>query len=239
MLAFLRQHEGETILVVANLSRFAQPVEIDLSRFSGCAPMEVFSRNLFPPIKKAPYILTIGPHGHFWFAFQSQKEKRPTKKRIVPTLDAEPKLRGSAGEQSARADRARDFAGTICADLPLVWGEGAEHARDADHRADPGRRRGRPAQFWLVQVDYTDGAPDVYVAAGASSRPARAAEALARSTPQAVIARVGGKGVLYDALWDAGISRQNFPAHGERRAICKGRNGQLVGVGSSLLEAGA
>ena len=48
VLAFLRRHEDETILVVVNLSRFAQPVELDLSRFAGCIPMEVFSQNLFP-----------------------------------------------------------------------------------------------------------------------------------------------------------------------------------------------
>ena len=71
VLVFLRRFEDETILVVVNLSRFSQPVEIDLARFAGCVPMEVFSRNFFPPIKKAPYVLTIGPHGHFWFAFQS------------------------------------------------------------------------------------------------------------------------------------------------------------------------
>ena len=55
VLVFLRRFEDETILVVVNLSRFSQPVEIDLSRFAGCVPMEVFSRNYFPPIKKAPY----------------------------------------------------------------------------------------------------------------------------------------------------------------------------------------
>ena len=48
VLAFLRRTEDETILVVVNLSRFAQPVELDLAKFSGCIPMEVFSRNRFP-----------------------------------------------------------------------------------------------------------------------------------------------------------------------------------------------
>ena len=47
VLAFLRRWENETIVVVANLSRFAQSAELDLSHFAGCVPMEVFSRNLF------------------------------------------------------------------------------------------------------------------------------------------------------------------------------------------------
>ena len=63
VLAFLRRYEDETILVVVNLSRFAQSVELDLSRFSGCVPMEVFSRNLFRPIRKSRYVITLGPHG--------------------------------------------------------------------------------------------------------------------------------------------------------------------------------
>ena len=61
VLVFLRRFENETILVVVNLSRFSQPVEIDLARFAGCVPMEVFSRNFFPPIRKAPYVLTSAP----------------------------------------------------------------------------------------------------------------------------------------------------------------------------------
>src|ERR1700719_3794613 len=50
VLAFLRRYENETILVVVNLSRFAQVVELDLARFSGCRPIEGFSRNPFPII---------------------------------------------------------------------------------------------------------------------------------------------------------------------------------------------
>src|SRR5205823_9668808 len=64
VLVFLRRFEDESVIVVVNLSRFAQSVELDLSRFGGCIPIEVFSRNPFPTIKKLPYILTLGPHSH-------------------------------------------------------------------------------------------------------------------------------------------------------------------------------
>src|SRR3954463_14951668 len=67
VLAFLRHYENETVLVVVNLSRFSQVAEIDLSRFAGCALMEVFGQNYFPIIKDTPYVLTLGPHSHFWF----------------------------------------------------------------------------------------------------------------------------------------------------------------------------
>src|SRR4029450_7979601 len=65
VLAFLRRYENQTILVVVNLSRFAQSAELDLSRFHGCVPMEVFSRNLFRPIKKSRCVITLGPHAYY------------------------------------------------------------------------------------------------------------------------------------------------------------------------------
>ena len=44
VLAFYRQLGDDVVLVVANLSRFAQPVELDLSRFHGLVPEEMFGR---------------------------------------------------------------------------------------------------------------------------------------------------------------------------------------------------
>ncbi|HSN55561.1 MAG TPA: maltose alpha-D-glucosyltransferase, partial [Candidatus Sulfomarinibacteraceae bacterium] len=61
VLAYLRRYRGEVILAVANLSRFAQPVELDLSEFRGWVPVEMFGRTEFPPIGDLPYFLTLGP----------------------------------------------------------------------------------------------------------------------------------------------------------------------------------
>src|SRR5207248_5333751 len=65
VLAFLRRWENVTIVVVANLWRFAQSAELHLSRFAGCVPMEVFSRNLFRPIRKTRYVIPLGPHAYY------------------------------------------------------------------------------------------------------------------------------------------------------------------------------
>jgi maltose alpha-D-glucosyltransferase/alpha-amylase len=67
VLAYLREHDGTTILCVANLSRFAQFVELDLSRFNGRQPIELIGRVHFPRIGELPYLLTLGPHDFFWF----------------------------------------------------------------------------------------------------------------------------------------------------------------------------
>ncbi len=67
VLAYLREHDGTSILCVANLSRFAQYVELDLSRFNGRVPVELIGRVHFPPVGELPYLLTLGPHDFFWF----------------------------------------------------------------------------------------------------------------------------------------------------------------------------
>ena len=67
VLAYLRQHEGVTILCVANLSRFAQYVELDLRAFAGLVPVEMIGHVRFPPIGELPYLLTFAPHGFYWF----------------------------------------------------------------------------------------------------------------------------------------------------------------------------
>jgi maltose alpha-D-glucosyltransferase/alpha-amylase len=67
VLAYLRQHEGVTVLCVANLSRFAQYVELDLHAFAGLVPIEMIGHVRFPPIGELPYLLTFAPHGFYWF----------------------------------------------------------------------------------------------------------------------------------------------------------------------------
>ncbi|HWL35899.1 MAG TPA: maltose alpha-D-glucosyltransferase [Frankiaceae bacterium] len=65
--AFLRSDGEHTVLCVNNLSRFPQPVELDLRRFEGCSPVEVVGRVHFPRIGELPYLLTLAGHGSYWF----------------------------------------------------------------------------------------------------------------------------------------------------------------------------
>jgi maltose alpha-D-glucosyltransferase/alpha-amylase len=67
VLAYVRRYEEDVILCVANVSRFAQPVELDLSAFDGWVPVEMLGYTDFPAIGKAPYFLTLGPYGTYWF----------------------------------------------------------------------------------------------------------------------------------------------------------------------------
>ncbi len=78
ILAFTRTYEDETVLVVANLSRFSQSVEMDLSEFANYQPIEVFSQNKFPEIKTDDYFFTMSPHGYFWFLLEKAAKEEPS-----------------------------------------------------------------------------------------------------------------------------------------------------------------
>jgi maltose alpha-D-glucosyltransferase/alpha-amylase len=67
VLVYLRELKDEAILCVANLSRAAQPVELDLKRFRGRVPVELLGRSAFPPIGDLPYLITLPAHAFYWF----------------------------------------------------------------------------------------------------------------------------------------------------------------------------
>jgi maltose alpha-D-glucosyltransferase / alpha-amylase len=67
VLAYLREYGDEAILCVANVSRTAQPAELELGRFRGRVPVELMGRTPFPPIGELPYMMTLPAHGFYWF----------------------------------------------------------------------------------------------------------------------------------------------------------------------------
>ncbi len=75
ILAFLRRQGDDRILVVANLSRFVQPVQFNLHHFvdAGCIPEELFGRAAFPTVSDRPYFLTLAPHGFYWFSLTESR----------------------------------------------------------------------------------------------------------------------------------------------------------------------
>ncbi|ELR73642.1 Trehalose synthase [Fulvivirga imtechensis AK7] len=82
IIAYTRTYEDETILVLANLSRFPQAAELDLEEFENYVPVEVFSHNKFPQISGGPYLFTIGPYGYYWFLLEKEKELTEEKGQI-------------------------------------------------------------------------------------------------------------------------------------------------------------
>ncbi|CAH2571286.1 Trehalose synthase/amylase TreS [Planktothrix rubescens] len=70
VLVFTRTYQGEHLLIVANLSRFVQSVNLDLSAFKGMVPVEIFGRTEFPKISDSSYFISLSPHGFYWFMLQ-------------------------------------------------------------------------------------------------------------------------------------------------------------------------
>ncbi|HKP94041.1 MAG TPA: maltose alpha-D-glucosyltransferase [Chthoniobacterales bacterium] len=234
VLAFLRQHEEETILVVVNLSRFAQAAELDLSRFAGCSLMEVFSQNYFPAIGKAPYVVTLGPHSHYWFVLRSTAVAAGSAtERQVPTLNSATSVQALlANGQRARIERdvlpgyirgCRWFGAKartvrqmrIAEQVPVAGEEGAE--------------------IWFVEVSYLDGPTETYALPVAIARD-DAARAIERAAPHAVLARLSGGGdvILHDAIYDEAFRKALFNLMTAGQSA-RGQNGNVVGLTSSAL----
>lgn len=66
ILAYIRQYQAETILVLHNLSPAQQSVPLDLADFTGVTPTELLSGRTFPPISASPYVLSLPPYGYWW-----------------------------------------------------------------------------------------------------------------------------------------------------------------------------
>ena len=78
ILAYVRKYENETVLVVANLSRYPQAAELPLSAYQGVAPVEMFGLSTFPIVSDAPYVITLGPYQFYWLLLSKLPESLPT-----------------------------------------------------------------------------------------------------------------------------------------------------------------
>ena len=74
ILSYLRIYEEEILLVVNNLSRYVQPVELDMRKYNGYIPHEMIGRTPFPAIGELPYFLTLGPHAFYWFLLKKNDQ---------------------------------------------------------------------------------------------------------------------------------------------------------------------
>jgi maltose alpha-D-glucosyltransferase / alpha-amylase len=235
VLAFLRRWNNETIVVVANLSRFAQSAELDLSRFVGCVPMEVFSRNLFRPIRKSRYVITLGPHAYYWFALQSPTDtRRASKKRVVPTIKASAQLDVLlANNQREHLERdvlpnhvqnSRWFGSKARTFRNLKVTEQLPFASDADG-----------ARLWFIEVNYLDAPTETY-AIPVKIASAETAQSILQNAPHAVVAHFTGSNgtILCDAIWDAAFRSQLFDAIVQKRTL-RAQAGQFIGMATADL----
>ncbi len=242
VLVFLRRLGQETILVVANLSRFVQYLELDLSAFKGMVPVELFGRIDFPRIGDLPYFFTLGPHSFYWFALESRTEIAPEIKPLghperLPGLSVtgrwERILTGrnkiflervlSNYVRSARwfGGKARTIRGVVIQEiLPIM---------DMEF----------PAFLTLLRVEYIQGDGEAYTlplmyASGEEALKIR------QDHPQAVIAQVQfldreEKGIIFDGTIRESFSEALLVGMARHRQR-KGLKGELIATRTHRLD---
>jgi len=243
VLAFLRRFEGETLLVVANLSRFAQHAELDLSSLAGATPVEMFGRSHFPKVTSACYPITLGPHGFYWFTLEM--EPSLLGRRAAPAGAAAEvplavlRTRGS-WETCLEGSCRSDLEETIAHLLPTRrWFGGKAKTMRALRIDEVIPLDG--ARLLLVDVEYTDAEPETYalpVAFAPDARP-ELQEKVRQAVPPVLIARVEsdtpeGTGLLYDPLVDPAFDRLLLDLI-ERGIRFRGDQGDLVGLAAPIL----
>ncbi len=230
ILSFVRRHDTETLLVVANLSRFAQPMELDLSEFDGYVPVELMGRVEFPRIGQLPYLLTLGPHAFMWFTLEPPAPDTatsddlailPAARTLTELLD--PKRTEALTPILARwirkrrwfRSRTRRIKTLSVKDVvPVPVGE-------------------RSAAVVFAEVAYTEGDPEFYLLP-VTMLPVRDAAAIIAASPQAAIARVAPQPgrrsgeILLDATFEPAFMSSLLEAIGSRKRL-RGRAGELAG----------
>ena len=230
VLAYLREYlnEGdgaqETILCVANLSRFAQPVSLDLSRFAGMVPVEMLGYVSFPPITSAPYPLTLAPYSFLWLELQPAPE-------LADISVSEPEntaltLVAGGGESPWKELLGARGSSLLEQMLPeyLVrqrWFGGKSREIESVRVVEWAELPGISAALVFLQVTYNQGAPDVYQLPLALSH-GEEEETIRNSAAGSIVASIvhgGRECILHDAVY-----REDF-----RQALLS-----MVGSGAGL-----
>ena len=241
ILAFLREHDGQRVLVVANLSRYAQAVELDLSAFQGCVPVEIFGRTRFPGITKDGYRLTVSPHAFFWFAVESAKPAEAGSNSLPARIAELPQLVTTGAWTSILEDESRGQLTEALVQFVQQrrwFGGKARQLRGIDLlEAIEIPTAAGLAYMALLNADYAAGDAEVYVLPLGYVEGAEA-EAILRGNQASAIARVlsanGGEGLLFDVMASKPFARALLSAMAANTTF-RGTNGNLVARATEAL----
>jgi maltose alpha-D-glucosyltransferase/alpha-amylase len=239
ILVYLREHDDEAILCVANLSRSSQPVELDLAMYKGRIPVELVGNTAFPPIGELPYLLTLPAWGFYWFALTTDAAypkwhaERPVPQDL-PVLVIPEGLKAALSQRDAQAADLRALLGRRVREqlerevLPVFleqqrWfaGKGSRIAQVTLREQDEWRSREGSWLLAVAQVDFASDPPQTYslpLALAFEDHDPSRIEALLHAT----VARVRQRarvGVLYDAFWDDGFCRSLVAAMRNRTRL--------------------
>ena len=238
VLAFTRTYDGEHILVVANLSRFVQTVELDLAAFKGMVPVEIFGRTEFPPIGESSYFLSISPYSFYWFTLQPQPGS------LQPSRPQNELWTLVVNDTWQRVFTQPETKGTLESILPdylytCRWFGGKARKIQSAQITEliPVSYQDSTAQMVWLRLDYIQGDPETYLLLLAYAEGQQATLLLAEK-PQSVVARLQVQGndeagVLFDAVADKNFLTFPLDAIAQNRRY-KGMAGELVATATNI-----
>ncbi len=229
VLAFVREYEDEKILIVVNLSRFAQCVELDLSEYKDMVPQEAFSHNDFPRITDEHYMITLGPHDHYWFILQQAEEEiEYERERTLPEM----KLNEIPGKELDPAVMAKLEQRILARYLRHCrWFGGKSRRIRAIEIIEtiPIFRNGSSIFLLLLEVNYNEGQPEIYQLPLAFALGEKAYQ-ISQKSPQAIIADIiidEDEGILFDGVYDEEFHNSIFEMIAKRKKQ-KAKRGEFV-----------
>jgi maltose alpha-D-glucosyltransferase / alpha-amylase len=241
ILAYIRQYEEgdhcETVLCVANLSRFSQPVSLDLSKFSGMIPVEMLGYVTFPTITANPYPLTLAPYSFLWLELQSAPSSpEPVE---VPVDEPIVSLLSHGIEGILTGAELTSLQQLLVSFLPHQrWFGAKTRTIKSVEILDSALLPGLNAALLFLHLTYEDDSTDVYQLALTIST-GDAAEMVRGSDPASIVATVttgDGPAVLHDAIAREDVRQailQLIESSGELHT----QNGTLHGHKSSAFAA--
>ncbi len=235
VLAFLRRFEDEVILVVANLSRAVQCVELDLTPYRGVRPIELFGRTSFSTIGETPYVLTLGGHGFYWLSLQGM----PSADQARMSAYDPPMLDGQSIEVVVRQRPSAVLDDALLAYLESRPWFPRSGRQIVEASAFDAFALGDGLSLVLVRVEYADREPEIcplflrHVAVDGKSAPSPVVSALARLRDRAS----GTVLWVVDALDETTVGR-TLAAVLADRGVAVGRLGRLRASLQSDVERG-
>jgi maltose alpha-D-glucosyltransferase/alpha-amylase len=233
ILAFIRRYREEVVLVVANLSRFSQYVELDLGEFKGHSPVELFGRVAFPPIGDRKYLLTLGPHSFYWLLLERPKDGAVVERDEVgpPELEVENSWEELLRPRARTGSPLDKILGDYLIGRRWFRGKARQLKSARSVEAIPLGPKAGGAHLVLVEATYAEGDPETYVL------PLTLAVGEGGSGALASVRCRGSErapGALVDASDDPRVAQVLLEVAIRQKRL-GGKNSELRGVSSKLL----
>jgi maltose alpha-D-glucosyltransferase/alpha-amylase len=238
VLAFYRRLGDQTVLVVANLSRFPQYAELDLTAAKGLVPVEMFGGVEFPRIGDVPYLLTLGGHGFNWFSLEPRHSGQESIEVSGPPFVTV--LEIASWQNLVDENTARMIAARLPEYLKTRrWFKSKDRAIRSVQIDDVVPIPEADSYFMIAAVEYAEGDRELYLLA-ASQATGEAAAKVRLQMPDTIFtparSRDGIEGVVYSAFSNRQFGDALLSAIVRRKGI-RGRAGELAAGHSRALRA--